>query len=383
MSSAASATTARPSESPIRIMAGDPAPWFHQRTIANPSYSFQTVAGRYVLLGFFGTAGDAAGRAALEAVLARREMFDDERFCFFGVSLDATDPAESRIVESVPGIRYFLDFDGAASRQFGLLPREGATDPATLHRVWVLLDPMLRVIEVFPLDDHARLFAEIDRLPPPDRFAGFELPPPVLVLQNVFEPGLCRHLIGLYEAHGGKPTGVMQDQGGKTIEVHDTRTKKRRDFTIEDKQLIRQLQGRFRRRIFPEIEKVHFFAPTRMERYIVSCYSAEEGGVFTAHRDNTNAGTAHRRFAVSINLNADFEGGEVSFPEYSPRSFKAPPGGAVVFSCSLMHAVSQVTKGRRYAFLPFVYDEAAAKIREANAGMLAAGSDYKATPAAR
>ena len=31
-----------------------------------------------------------------------------------------------------------------------------------------------------------------------------------------------------------------------------------------------------------------------------------------------------------------------------------------------MHQVSPVTKGRRYAFLPFVYDDAGAEIREAN-----------------
>jgi hypothetical protein len=30
--------------------------------------------------------------------------------------------------------------------------------------------------------------------------------------------------------------------------------------------------------------------------------------------------------AVSINLNADFDGGEISFPECGPRSYKAPPG---------------------------------------------------------
>jgi predicted 2-oxoglutarate/Fe(II)-dependent dioxygenase YbiX len=103
-----------------------------------------------------------------------------------------------------------------------------------------------------------------------------------------------------------------------------------------------------------------------MERYIVSCYAAEDGAHFRAHRDNTTKGTAHRRFAVSVNLNDDFDGGEVSFPEYGPRSFKAPPGGAVVFSCSLLHAVSKVTRGRRYAFLPFLYDDEAAKLREAN-----------------
>jgi len=115
-----------------------------------------------------------------------------------------------------------------------------------------------------------------------------------------------------------------------------------------------------------------------MERYIISCYAAEDGGHFRAHRDNTTAGTAHRRFAVSINLNSEFEGGEVSFPEYGPRGFKPPPGGAVVFSCSLLHAVSRVTSGRRYAFLPFLYDDAAAKIREANAATLENGSGYRA-----
>jgi predicted 2-oxoglutarate/Fe(II)-dependent dioxygenase YbiX len=103
-----------------------------------------------------------------------------------------------------------------------------------------------------------------------------------------------------------------------------------------------------------------------MERYIVCCYAAEDGAYFRAHRENTTKGTAHRRFAVSINLNDDFEGGEVSFPEYGSQSFKLAPGGAVVFSCSLLHAVSKVTSGRRYAFLPFLYDEAAAAVREAN-----------------
>ena len=41
-----------------------------------------------------------------------------------------------------------------------------------------------------------------------------------------------------------------------------------------------------------------------------------------------------------------------------------------MFSCSLLHAVSQMTRGRRYAFLPFLYDEEASKIREANSACL-------------
>ena len=70
--------------------------------------------------------------------------------------------------------------------------------------------------------------------------------------------------------------------------------------------------------------------------------------------------------AVSINLNADYEGGDLRFPEYGSRTYRPPPGGAVVFSCSILHEATAVTRGERFAFLPFLYDEAAAQIRETN-----------------
>ena len=38
----------------------------------------------------------------------------------------------------------------------------------------------------------------------------------------------------------------------------------------------------------------------------------------------------------------------------------------MVFSCSLLHAVTPVTRGARFAFLPFLYDDEAAKIRRQN-----------------
>jgi predicted 2-oxoglutarate/Fe(II)-dependent dioxygenase YbiX len=158
----------------------------------------------------------------------------------------------------------------------------------------------------------------------------------------------------------------MREVDGKTVHILDRMHKSRADYLIDDEALIKETQSRVQRRILPEIMKVHQFKVTRMERYIVSCYTAEDGGHFRQHRDNTTKGTAHRRFAVSINLNNDFEGGELNFPEYGPRSFKMPVGGAVVFSCSLLHAVSPVTKGKRYAFLPFLYDDEAARIRIEN-----------------
>ena len=67
----------------------------------------------------------------------------------------------------------------------------------------------------------------------------------------------------------------------------------------------------------------------------------------------------------------EYEGGEVCFPEYGRQRYAAPAGGAVVFSCSLLHEALPVTRGKRYVFLPFLYDESGAKIRQQNQQYLA------------
>lgn len=355
----------------VNLAPGEPAPWFDQRSLSNPRYVFDTAGGRYIVLCFFGSAGQPAARAALDAVAANGALFDDDKLAFFGVTIDRSDESEGRLREVVPGRRYFLDFDHKISRLYGAVPRDGdGSQKVSFRSFWVVLDPTMRIMEILPLtadgSERERLFSLLAELPPVDRFAGVTLQAPVLYLPNVFEPALCRRLIGLYEEHGGRETGFMRQVDGRTVGMLDPSHKRRKDYDILDDGLRRTLQGRILRRVVPEIAKVHQFHVTRMERYIVSCYAAEDGGHFRAHRDNTTTGTAHRRFAVSINLNADFEGGEVGFPEYGSRTFKAPAGGAVVFSCSLLHAVSRVTAGRRYAFLPFLYDDEAAALREKN-----------------
>jgi len=362
---------------PVTLAIGDPAPWFHQRSSSNPRYAFDTAGGRYIVLCFYGSAADPPGRAAIDAVMASGARFDDTHVAFFGVSVDPGDESEKRVQERIPGIRFFWDFDRSVSRLYGASPKDGGDATAGFRRFWIVLDPTMRIMGLIPFaidgSDVAALFSYLDRLPPPAAFAGFEIQAPVLILPNVFEPEFCAKLIGLYEQHGGEESGFVREVDGKTVLLTNAAHKRRKDYIIQDPELIRQTQARVVRRIVPEILKVHQFKATRMERYIVSCYAAEDGGHFRAHRDNTTKGTAHRRFAVSINLNDDFEGGRISFPEYGPRGIKMPTGAAVVFSCSLLHAVSRITGGRRYAFLPFLYDDEAAKIREANNAHLGEG----------
>jgi len=365
------------------LLVGDPAPWFRQASTSNPRYNFDTAAGRYIVLCFYGSAAGEPGTGALRLIASQRQRFDDTNIAFFGVSNDPVDMNEGRVREALPGIRFFWDFDGSVSRLYGAVPLEGEEGPAIVRPIWFVLDPLLRVLAAIPFQhngaDREQLVDVLDRLPPVSRFAGADLQVPVLMLPNVFERELCNQLIAMYEADGGRESGFMREVDGKTVSVHDYGHKRRRDYDITDDTMITRTRERVRRRIVPEILKVHQYEATRMERYIVACYEAETGGHFRAHRDNTTKGTAHRRFAVSINLNADFDGGEISFPEFSTRSFKPPPGGAVVFSCSMLHQVSPVTRGRRFAFLPFLYDEAAAKQREANNAFLGEGvAPYRA-----
>ncbi len=346
---------------------GDPFPWAALRDAPGVSFGYHTLGGRYLVLCFYASASEPVAQSAIAAVRRHRASFDDERCCFFGLSLEADSGPGARLDDVLPGIRFMDDSAGEASRICGALPK-GASPPgpaAASRSFWLVVDPTLHVLANVPLGDepngHEALFDLLQGLPTPGAFAGFALPVPVLVLPNVFDQALCRHLVGLYDAHGGSESGIYRNGAG----VSDHAFKRRKDYTIEDPTVIRRLQGTVARRVAPEIERLFFMKITRMERYIVGCYAAEDKAHFRPHRDNGPGLTAHRRFAVSINLSDDFDGGEVSFPEYGPRGIKAPQGWAVVFPAAILHAVSQVTYGRRYAFLPFVYDEAGAAIRDA------------------
>jgi predicted 2-oxoglutarate/Fe(II)-dependent dioxygenase YbiX/peroxiredoxin len=350
------------------LQPGDPFPWVRQRTESRPSFAIDSVGGRYLVFCFYGTTAVPPGRAAIEAAVRNRALFNDERMMFFGVCVDPEDEMKSRVPVNLPGMRFLWDFDRSVCRACGAIPTEVPPNggPMPFRQFWLIVDPSLHVLAKIPFEnepvDHAGMFAILRGLPPPASFAGFEIPAPVLVLPNVFEPDLCQRLIALYDADGGTESGVHRDGRG----VQDHSFKRRRDYAVEDHMLKTEIQQKIVRRVIPEITKLFFMNITRMERYIVGCYAAEDQAHFRPHRDNSQALTAHRRFAVSINLNADFEGGEVSFPEYNPRGIKAPPGWAVVFPAAILHMVSMVTKGRRYAFLPFVYDDAGAAIRQRN-----------------
>jgi predicted 2-oxoglutarate/Fe(II)-dependent dioxygenase YbiX/peroxiredoxin len=357
---------------------GDAAPWFTARSTTRPDFHFDQAAGRYVVLCFFGSAADPLSRAVLDGLLRRRARFDDESYCFFGVSTDPDDERLGRVQESLPGLRYFWDADGRVSRLYGALPEgAGLPDAIAYRRFTVVLDERLRVLALDPFGDDpaahvARLIAYLDGLPPFAPEVPAAIRAPVLVVPRVFEPELCRELIAFYDRHGGAGSGFMREVDGRTVGVVDYAHKRRRDQEITDERLRNAAMYRVHDRLAPQIERAFQFQATRIERHIVACYDAATGGHFRPHRDNTTKGTAHRRFAVSLNLNTGaYAGGDLRFPEFGRQTYCAPAGGAVVFSCSLLHEATPVTRGRRYAYLPFLYDEAAARVREQNVPFVA------------
>jgi predicted 2-oxoglutarate/Fe(II)-dependent dioxygenase YbiX/peroxiredoxin len=346
---------------------GDLAPAFRLPIASGSPFTFDAAAGRYVLLGFLPPPGPARA-AALAAFQPHLQRFDDRFAAAFLVVRDAESIAT--VKDLAPRYRWFLDAEGTVSRLYGALDEAGREEA-----FWLLLDPTLRVLVRAPMDRPEPVFQALEALPPVEAHAGTPLTAPVLIVPRVFEPDMCRRLIAYYDAQGGQVSGVMREVGGRTVGVVDD-FKRRRDVTVplEDTGFRAELRARLVRRLLPQIKTAYQFAATRVERYLVACYDAEEGGYFRPHRDNTTKGTAHRRFAVSINLNAEaFEGGDLRFPEFGQKTYRPPTGGAVVFCCSLLHEATAVTRGRRYAFLPFLYDDEGERIRQANMQFLDAG----------
>ncbi len=180
---------------------------------------------------------------------------------------------------------------------------------------------------------------------------------PVLYIPRVLEPAFCRRLIEVFDAGGHVAAGTQRARAdGSGEEVINPEVKLRRDYTVQDPALHAEIKQRIEGRVLPEIAKAFFYQVAGLESFRIVRYDADTGGYFKTHRDNTNLSTAHRRFAMTLNLNAgEYEGGQLRFPEYGPDLYGPAAGDAVIFSCSLLHEAMPVTAGQRYVLLAFLY----------------------------
>ena len=179
---------------------------------------------------------------------------------------------------------------------------------------------------------------------------------PVLQIPGVFEPELCAALIRHLDVDcaGGDVSAVLVMQDGEQRLQVDPDIKQRREAIPRDAQLEARMHERLMRRALPEIARVFNFEVRRRDPFKLLAYP-ENAGYFRAHRDNETPDVAHRRFALSVNLNqGDYTGGEFRYPEFGPHLFSPPTGAALVFSCSMLHEVRPVMRGTRYAMTTFL-----------------------------
>jgi predicted 2-oxoglutarate/Fe(II)-dependent dioxygenase YbiX len=355
------------------ITLGDPVPWFKARNISGGGEDLHVSAGRWILLAFLGSLAEAQAQTRLATLVKQAASFLDDHLIIYAVLATPPHNVEPLLAMSGPVLRFISDYDGAIGAYYG-----ADETPRT-----IALDPMLRAIADIPCDHPDGHDAILERLlldlPPVDNSAGVPLTAPALIVPSVFDFPLCELLVGLYKKVGGQDSGFLVDHGGKTATVRIHSQKRRQDMIVALPELRQRMRERIVTRLLPAIERYFSFQATRMDRYTVSCYDSEIGGYFRRHRDNLNAGAEHRRFAVSINLNSDYEGCDLIFPEFGRRTYRAPAGGAIVFSCGALHEVTPITKGARYAFLPFLYSEAEAKMRlENNARLHEGEAPYRA-----
>lgn len=326
------------------------------------------MGGYRVVLFFFGSSRNPQVKTVLAEFCTAKAQFEQLGIHFFGISIDPNDRSLEQTVEPSSHFHWLWDFTGEISIRYGLceLGKDGqgiTYDPTTF-----VLDENLRVLSLFPLETHIahakQVFSYLTTLPAatPPRLITQQAP--VLLIPNVLSAEFCQSLIERYEADGGKESGFMRQEGQKTVVALDPTIKRRRDWLVTEPDLVNAINAVLGRRVVPEIKKAFQFGATCFERYVVACYEATNQGFFQPHRDNTAMGTAHRRFALTLNLNAGYEGGCLRFPEYGSDLYAPGAGSALVFSCSLLHEATPVTQGRRFVLLSFLYGDEEAKLRQ-------------------
>jgi len=318
---------------------------------------------------FYGWAGGAPTVLFFFGTIESNEMWDtlgwffkelnqrvQEKISLFAVNRDT--PATNKGVSDDRGISFPIlsDGEGSVGSSYGIDPNERMTV--------LVLGPNLRIIEAHQLS--AREFSMerilsairgIPRLEPTE----ITMQAPVLLVPEVLEKEVCKNLIEVWRTQGNVETGVEHSSEGHRGDANIPGSKHRRDHVVTNEALLRELTSRVGRRLMPEIRKAFSFRATRFEGFKVACYDALTGGFFSTHRDNLSPATAHRRFALTLNLNEGYEGGYLRFPEYGPHLYRPGTGCAIVFSASLLHEVLEVTTGERYVLLSFLYGEEEAR----------------------
>ena len=178
---------------------------------------------------------------------------------------------------------------------------------------------------------------------------------PVLMIPRILEQDECDQFI-VHWALGEKrqneiSSGTIEDnKRGSSSEV-----KRRTDVLVPDDHTLNKIiQTRINTRVIPELTKAFRFNAKAYDVIRIGCYDSEVKGFFRPHRDTLSDDPENpRKFALSLNLNDEYTGGAIRFPEYGAQTFSPEKGGGIVFSCALLHEALPVESGQRFGIFLF------------------------------
>ncbi|HKF73983.1 MAG TPA: redoxin domain-containing protein [Stellaceae bacterium] len=311
------------------------------------------VAGHPQVIAFWPRFDANAVKASMASLTAALRAIEGEGARVVAVSL-ANARAASEAGSPVPVL---LDRDGKVFAAFGAGTRD---QPTT-----IVLRQNNHVYAVIKSDASGQAGAALSAVQAllAERKAASLVPhPPILVVPDVLSPEDCRRLIQVYETRGNVfvEPGHGDDQmtTDYKMRIPEYGRADRIDHWIVDRDTASFIDGRLGSRLFPEIRKAFQYPVTRRERMRIGCYTGSRGGEVHGHRDDSEVIAAHRRFAMSINLNSEaFEGGALRFMEYGDQQYRPATGAAIVFSSSILHEALEVRSGRRFVLLAFLFGE--------------------------
>ena len=334
------------------LMPGDRIPDFARPDPAGKPVMFYDLhLGQPMALFVCGPAAAAETRAALVALNAGDVAWGQVT----RVALALGTPAEcaALVKDLTLGFPLLAD-DGALSQHLLGAPAAAMTA--------LVLDDNLRITERLQAGADSKAFvaqvAAIYAARPVPKVQVSRGQAPVLFIPRVLDAASCEGLIALFEQTGGTPSGVAYVQGDTADWKPDPSVKMRRDIYLQEGPWLERVKEALVRRVLPEIQRCFNYPVTQHEVFKVIRYDAG-AGYFRPHRDNESRDTQHRRFAMTLNLNTGaYDGGQLHFPEFGPDLYEPERGGAVIFSCSLLHEAVPVTRGNRYALLGFFFGDA-------------------------
>lgn len=314
------------------------------------------LCGKTMLLVILNTASKERAKLVLSAVATQVSALESADIAVVGFSANAS-AAENRALKQDTGFVWPLPADATGQQlaALGLHKGSGVSD----RLIWV--SPRRTVHAWYDEADNIGPILETIMTHQPSQPVG-EMPmhPPVLIVPDVLTREECGELIKSVETNvpfSVRPPRSGEFSGDYQIPVYDHNRQDRVDHIIRDERTQRFLDERIFSRIVPVIKKSFAFDVTRREDLHIARYEGHREGNVIGHRDNVTAATGHRKFALSLNLNDDYEGGDVVFNEYSNIGYRGQAGAALIFSSSLLHEVRETMSGIRYTLISHLFNE--------------------------